>query len=371
MPRRSRPIEYDDVIDNTEEVYPSRAKGDPLLVDRDARYSRRVPRGHGSVVENLDRRHDRERAKPEIPLEGYEYLRDDVLTAERLARLDLNAYRNEEVDKYKDIAYNARGSKPRGRRRSRVSDVEEAYFSHGESTQDYTDSESDVVEEIVSKKKRPVMPRHDHHARMEAIPPSKSVKDERHMRRSKYYDGAFPKNSRSMEAFPGDKRGPRRDAAPRSHQRSHYHIDIVDDESDETDESELDVLPKHGRRGVARGGPIRQKYSTRRRATPSSLSSSSESAGSSEEEELPKVPLPVPVPPIYKDSPRRHKSLNHCKIFKRILVQLLTVRKHQRFKCLAHPVHLPHLVYLIWKQFSTNVKLAIGTSDSPPYLNNV
>lgn len=191
------------------------------------------------------------------------------------------------------------------------------------------------------------------------------------MRRSEYDDGAFPKNSRSMEAFPGDKKGPRRDAAPRSHRRSHYHIDIVDDESDETDESELDVLPKHGRRGMAWPDPTRQKYSTRRRATPSSLSSSPESAGSSEEEELPKVPLPVPVPPIYKESPRRHKSLNHCKGFAGILLQLLTVRQHHRFKYLAHPVHLPLLVYQIWKQSSMNVKLGIGTCDSPFYLNYV
>lgn len=362
MPRRSRPIEYDDVIDDMEEVYPSRAKGDPFLVDHDARYSRRVPRRHGPPVEKLDRRHVRERAKPEIPLEGYEYLRDDALTAERLARLDLNAYRNEEVDKYKNMAHNVRGSKPRGRRSERVSDVEEAYFSNGNSTQDYTDSESDVVEEVVSKKKQPVMPQHDYHPRKKAIPRSKSVKDERHMRRSKYDDGAFPKNSRSMEAFPGDRKCPRRDAAPRSHHRSHFHIDIVDDES-ETDESELDVLPKHGRRGMARGDPIRQKYSTRRRATPS-LSSSPESAGSSEEEELPKVPLPVPVPPIYKSSPRRHKSLNHRKSSTGILLQLLTVRQHQRFKYLAHPAHLPHLVYRTWKQSSASVKLAIGTSDS-------
>lgn len=370
MPRRSRPIEYDDVVDGME-VYPRRARGDRLLVDRDARYSRRVPRGHGPVVEKLDRHHVRERAKPEIPLGGYEYLRDDVLAAERLARLDLNAYRDEEVDKYKDMANDVRGSKSRGRRRERVSDVEEAYFSHADSTQDYTDSESDVVEEIVSKKKRPVMPRHDYRARKEAMPRSKSVKDERHMRRSEYDDGAFPKNSRSMEAFPGDKKGPRCDAAPRSHRRSHYHIDIVDDESDETDESELDVLPKHGRRGMAWPDPTRQKYSTRRRATPSSLSSSPESAGSSEEEELPKVPLPVPVPPIYKESPRRHKSLNHCKGFAGILLQLLTVRQHHRFKYLAHPVHLPLLVYQIWKQSSMNVKLGIGTCDSPFYLNYV
>ncbi|KAL4920875.1 hypothetical protein BDW62DRAFT_175468 [Aspergillus aurantiobrunneus] len=313
MPRRSRPIEYDDVIDDIEhEVYPSRTKGEPLLVDRDARYSsygHRMPRGPGPVVDVLpERRHIRDHAKPEIPHESYEYVRDDVLAAERLAQLDLNAYRTEEVGKGRDAKHSAHGPGPHGRRRSKVHDVEEAYFSLDDPKHGYTDSESDDIEEFVGKSKRPIS-LHDYGRRKEALPRSKSVKEERRVRRSKYEDGAYSKGNRSLEAYARDRNGPRHDAAPRTRHRSHYHIDL-EDESDDSDESEIDVIPQRGRRGVTRRDRIEQKYSARRRGASSSLSSP-ESAGSSEEE-LPKVPLPAPVPPMYKESSRRHKSLGHA-----------------------------------------------------------
>ncbi|KAL4788643.1 hypothetical protein BJX76DRAFT_2181 [Aspergillus varians] len=318
MPRRSRPIEYDDVIDDMEEVYPSRTKGEPMLVDRDSGYGHghRTPRGPGPAVEVLpDRHHVRERAKPEIPDESYEYLRDDVLAAERLARLDLNAYRAEEVEKYRGMKHNARKPPPRGRQRLEIPDVEKAYFSTDDSNPGNIVDESDESEEeFVSKTKRPIS-RHDYDLRKEVLPRGKSVKEEKRVRRSKPGEDVYSKSSRSLEAHADDRKVSRHDNAPRPRHRSHYHIDDLEeeDESNESDESEVDIMPKRGRRGVTRRDLIGQKYSTRKRETSSSSLSSLESAGSSEEE-LPRVPLPVPVPPVYKGSSRRHNPLSYAPV---------------------------------------------------------
>ncbi|KAL4808749.1 hypothetical protein BDV18DRAFT_133106 [Aspergillus unguis] len=315
MPRRSRAVEYDDVIDDDiDEVYPSRHKADPLVLDRDIRPSHRhrLPRGPGPAAEI---RRPRDRLKPELPSDGFEFLRDDVLAAERLARLDLNAYRAEEASRprVKRHSVHVPQAKPRGRRRSRMSDVEEAYFS-GEDSGGYTESEPDEIDGYIESKRS--LYRHAYDPRKEALPRSKSLKDERKMRRSKFDDGPLAQSSRSLNESARDKKGARIEKAPRTRHRSHYHLDIVDDETDPSDEteseSEVDVVPKRGRPGV-RKGRVEQKIAARKRRTSSSSSfssssSSPESAGSSEEE-LPKVPLPVPVPPVYKES-RRHKAVH-------------------------------------------------------------
>ncbi|KAL4941594.1 hypothetical protein BDV06DRAFT_178358 [Aspergillus oleicola] len=333
MPRRSRPVVYDDAIDDIEpEIYPNRSKGEPILVDREPRYSHghRMPRKPvppsppsppilPAPVETIpDRRHARDRTRSEIMPGSYEYVGDDVrdemLAAERLARLDLNAYRNEQVSKYDDLRKAASRTDPRprptprGRRPEKISDVEEAYFSTEESKEGLTDSESDEVEEIITKSKRPVS-KHSYGPRTEALPRSKSVKENGRRPRSKYDDSSFTKSSHSLEEYTRDRTVPRHGHGRPRH-RSHYHLRIEDDidDSNDSEESEVDVIPKRGRREATRREHVKPKYAARRRGT-SSSSSSPESAGSSEE--LPKVPLPVPVPPVYKES-RRHKPISHA-----------------------------------------------------------
>ncbi|KAL4799670.1 hypothetical protein BDV19DRAFT_234277 [Aspergillus venezuelensis] len=327
MPRRSHPVVYDDVIDDMEpEVYPSR-RYEPILVDREPRYSHshRMPRRPvppsppsppipPAPIDPLpDRRHARDRARSEIMPGSYEYVgedvRDEMLAAERLARLDLNAYRNEAVSKYDNLRKAASKAdsrpKPRGRRPEKISDVEEAYFSTEESKDGLTDSESEM-EEVISKSKRPVSSKHSHGLRTETLPRSKSVRDSGRKPRSKYDDGGFTKSNHSLEEYT-DRVGPRH-GGRRPHHRSHYHLRIEDDidDSGDSEESEIDVVPKRGRRGTSRREYVKPKHAARKRG---SSSSSSESAGSSEEE-LPKVPLPVPVPPTFKE-PRRHRPISH------------------------------------------------------------
>ncbi|KAL4925748.1 uncharacterized protein BDV17DRAFT_178097 [Aspergillus undulatus] len=331
MPRRSRPVLYDDVIDDIDpEVYPSRTRGEPILAERVPRYGHghghRMPRvpvppsppsPPAPVVEMPpDRRHMRERVKPEIMPGTFEYIRDDVrddvLAAERLARLDLNAYRNEEVSKYADLRKSAHKPKlqPRGRRRDKISDVEEAYYSTEDSEEGLTNSESEEEETV--RKKGPISRRNFDPPK--EVPRSKSLKEDARTRRSKYDDGGYTKSSHSLEEYTRDKKGPGHGSARRPHHRSHYHIDIEDEivDSDDSDVSEVDVIPTRGRREPTRKDHIKSKYSARSRGTSSSLSSP-ESAGSSEDEELPKVPLPVPVPPVYKES-KRHKGFGHAPI---------------------------------------------------------
>ncbi|KAL5042685.1 hypothetical protein BDW71DRAFT_210927 [Aspergillus fruticulosus] len=323
MPRRTRPVEYDDIIDDMEEVYPNRMKGE-VLIDRNVRYGHgqghRMPRAPGPppapVAEILpDRRHRRGRSKPEYPHEDLEYLRDDVLAAERRARLDLDAYRAEEARKYREERHGIRESRPRpqprvrGRRRSKISDIEQVYFSHDDSDHGTTESESDEMDEFIETKRS--ISRNDLDARKEALPRSKSLKEEKRVRQSIYGEDVYPKGSRSLEEYVRDSKGSRHDIVPRQRHRSHYHIDLTEDKTPESDES-VDVVPTRGRQGVVRRNHVEQRYSARRRVT-SSSSSSPESAGSSEEE-LPKVPLPIPVPPLYKESSRRHKPLGHVPV---------------------------------------------------------
>ncbi|KAL5003631.1 hypothetical protein BDV10DRAFT_1026 [Aspergillus recurvatus] len=325
MSRRTRPVEYDDVLDDMEEVYPSRLKGE-VLIDRDVRYGHgrghRMPLAPGpppaSFAEILpDRRRRRSRSKPEYPHEDLEYLRDDVLAAERRARLDLDAYRAEEARKYREERHGIRESRPRpqprirGRRRSKIADVEEVYFSHADSDHGTTESESDEMDEFIETKRS--ISRHDLDARKEALPRSKSLKEEERVRQSIYDEDVYRKGSRSLEEYARDRKGSRHDTVPRPPHRSHYHIDLAEDETDESDES-VDIIPTRGRQGVVRRNHLEHKYSPRQRETSSSSSSSSpESAGSSEEE-LPRVPLPVPVPPLYKESSRKHKPLGHAPV---------------------------------------------------------
>ncbi|KAL4904495.1 hypothetical protein BDW74DRAFT_25425 [Aspergillus multicolor] len=328
MPRRSRPVEYDDVIDDMEEVYPSWMKGEPVLIDRDLRYGHghghRMPRAPGPpppppAVEILpDRRHHRGRSKPEFAHEDLEYLRDDVLAAERRARLDLDAYRAEEARKLKEEVFNTYEPRlrhqpqprHRGRRRSRIE--EEVYLSQYDSDHGSTDSESDEMDEYIEKKRS--ISRTELDPRKGPLPRSKSLKEEKRAQRALYGDGLYPKSSHSLEEYGRERRASRPNAVPRPRHRSHYHVDLESEETDESDESDesVDVVPQRGGPGVVRRNHVEQKrYAARRRETSSSSSSSSpESAGSSEEE-LPKVPLPVPVPPVYKESSRRHKPLGH------------------------------------------------------------
>jgi hypothetical protein len=311
MPRRARPVEHDDVIDDTEyRVYPRRAKGEPL-VDLDARYGHRIP--HEPVGEILERRHAREKVRPDIPHESYEYLQDDALVADRLARLDLNAYSPEKIEKYVNQRLNARQT--RGRPQSKASSVEETYFSPDESKQIYTDSESDEIENYLEKTKRPT-PRHKPDIRKEPLSRSKHVKEEKRTRRPVIEEPIYTKSSRSVEEVTEDWKGSH-GARPRSFHRSHYNLgfEAEDDESDMSEDSELEDIPKHRRQRVTRRNRVELKYPSRTRdiSSSSSFLSSSESPGSSESE-LPKVPLPVPIPPVYKDPSRRHKSLSHGRI---------------------------------------------------------
>ena len=309
MPRRSRLVEYDDVIEDMEEVYPSRMKGE-VLIDRDVRYGHghghRMPRAPGPplapVAEVLpDRRHRRGRSKAGYPHEDLEYLRDDVLAAERRARLDLDAYRAEGARKYREERHISHKSQPqlqpgsRGRRRSKISDVDEVYYSHDDSHHGITESESDEMDEYIEAKRS--ISRHELDARKEALQRSKNLKEEKRTRQSSYDEDMYPKGSRAPEEYARDRKGPPHDSVLRPRHRSHYHIDLVEDETTESDES-VDIAPTPGRQGVVRRTHLEQKYSARRRAATSSLSSP-ESAGSSEEE-LPRVPLPIPVPPVYK-----------------------------------------------------------------------
>ncbi|RDW72453.1 uncharacterized protein DSM5745_07625 [Aspergillus mulundensis] len=328
MHRRSRPVVYDDVMDDMEEIY---MKGEPVQIDRDLRYAHghghghRMPRAPGPpppppAVEILpDRRNHRGRSKPEYLHEDLEYLRDDVLAAERRARLDLDAYRAEEARKLKEEVFNTYEPRlrhqpqprHRGRRRSKISDVEEVYFSHDDSDHDHIDSESDEMDEFIEKKRS--MSRNELDPRKGPLPRSKSLKEEKRAQRSVYGDGLYPKNSRSLEEYERERKGPRPNAVTRPRHRSHYHVDLESEETDESDES-VDVIPQRGGRGVVRRNHVEQeRYSARRRETSSLSSSSPESAGSSADE-LPKVPLPVPVPPVYKESSRRHKPLGHAPV---------------------------------------------------------
>jgi hypothetical protein len=181
-------------------------------------------------------------------------------------------------------------------------------------------------------------------ARKEALQRSKNLKEGKRTRQSSYDEDVYPKGSRPPEEYARDRKDPPHDSILRPRHRSHYHIDLIEDETTESDES-VDIVPTRGRQGVVRRNHLEQKYSARRRAT--SSSSSPESAGSSEEE-LPRVPLPVPVPPVYKESPRRNKPLGHGKVPTRASLQLLILRQRQCIRylvllaCLALPVRLVH-----------------------------
>ncbi|KAL4980486.1 hypothetical protein BDW66DRAFT_55850 [Aspergillus desertorum] len=323
MRHRTRPAEYDDVVDGMEEVYPSRMKGE-VLIDRDVRYrhdhGHRMPRATGPPVAPVaeilpDRRHRRGRSKPEHSHEELEYLRDDVLAAERRARLDLDAYRTEEARKYREERYSVHQSLPRPqprisrRRHSKISDVEEVYFSHDDSDNSTTESEADEMDDFIERKR--LISRHDFVPHKEALPRSKSLKEKNRVRQSVYDKDVYPKGSHSLEECGRGRKGSHHDTIPRPRHRSHYHIDLAEDETTESDES-VDVVPTRGRQEMVRRNHPEPKYSTRRRAT-SSSSSSPESAGSSEEE-LPKVPLPIPVPPLYKESSGRRKALGHVPV---------------------------------------------------------
>ncbi|KAL2812376.1 hypothetical protein BJX63DRAFT_247001 [Aspergillus granulosus] len=317
MPRRPRPVEYDDVAyDIDHDIYPGRARGGPIN-DRDAPYGHRAP--HGPYVEILERRHVRDRAQPEIPRASYEYLHDGNRVAEKLERLDLDPYPREAIiDSYrrkKDEIKRA-ANKSRGRPRSRgMSEMEDAYYSTEESDEEEYESESDHIVEPVRRPKNRSIPRHEYEARKEPIPRSNNPKEERRVHRSKYdEEEMYPKHGSSREEHLGSRRSARHDPPPRPPHRSHYHVDIndVESDSDESDESE-GVMSRRGMRTMMQTERLKSKhYPTRNRdISPSSPSSLSSTADLSESE-LPKVPLPVPVSPFYKDLSKKHKSLNHA-----------------------------------------------------------
>ncbi|KAL2849223.1 hypothetical protein BJY01DRAFT_245990 [Aspergillus pseudoustus] len=310
MPRRSRPVGYDDIAQDIDHgIYPSRVKGGPII-DQDAPYGHRAPQG--PYVEILERRHVRDRAQREIPRESYEYLHDGDLVAEKLERLDLDPYpRDKIVDSYRrkkdDIGRAA--EKSRGRPRSRgMSEMEDAYYSTEESDEEYESESNDVVEPVQRQKKRSIS-RHEYEARKNPIPRSKNPKERKRIHRSTYEEEVYPKSGSSREDYMGSRRNARHDP-PRPQHRSHYHVDIDDIESDESDESE-DI--RREQRTMSQKESMKSKYyPTRKRdispSSPSSLSSTEDLS----ESELPKVPLPVPVPPFYNDSGRKHKHLNHA-----------------------------------------------------------
>lgn len=229
-----------------------------------------------------------------------------MLAAERLAQLDLDAYRAEKPSKprMKKPIIHSPPPKPHGRRRSRISDVEEAH-SFRDDSGSYTDNEPDEMDGFIETKRS--ISRHGYGPQRKAVPRSNGLKDDLKVRRSKF-GGPPTQSSRSLGEYAMAKKSRHYAAAPRTRHRSHYHIDIEDDGSDGSDGSEMDIVPKRGRLRGKRD-QLQPKFSSRRRSSSSSTSSSPESAGSSEE--LPKVPLPVPVPPPYTESRRRHKSLGH------------------------------------------------------------
>ncbi|KAL4877482.1 hypothetical protein BJY04DRAFT_127434 [Aspergillus karnatakaensis] len=316
MPRRNRMAAYDNVVDDMEyQPYSRRTKGEPLF-DMDARYGQRIP--HEPVQEILERRHVREKVKPEIPRESYEYLEDDAMAADRLSRLDLNAYSPESINNY--VKQRISGRQARGRPPSSDSgDDDDAFFSPEEAKELYTESgsDSDEIEEYIENKKR-TGTRHKPEVRKEHLPRSKQVKEEKRSRRAVIEEPVFTKSSRSVEESTRERKGPRVAARPRPQHRSHYDLGLEEEddetESDESDDEIIETIPKPSRRRVTKRDRVERKYSTQKGdvSSSSSILSSSESLGSSESE-LPKVPLPIPIPPIHKDSPRRHKSLGHGK----------------------------------------------------------
>ncbi|KAL2852184.1 hypothetical protein BJX68DRAFT_61133 [Aspergillus pseudodeflectus] len=315
MPRRSRPVEYDDIVhDIDHDIYPSRAKGGPII-DREAPYGHRAP--PGPYVEILERRHVRDRAQPEIPRDSYEYLHDGDRVAEKLERLDLDPYPREEiVESYRrkkdDIKRAA--AKSRGRPRSRgMSEMEDAYYSTEESDEEY-ESESDEIVEPVRREKKRSISRHEYETRKEPIPRSRHPKEEKRVHRSMYEEEVYPKSGSSREDhMSSHRKSARYEPPPRPRHRSHYHVDIDDVESDESDESEGITARPEARIMMQKERIKNKQYAARNRAiSPSSPSSLSSSADLSESE-LPKVPLPVPVPPpFFKEPGKKHKSLNHA-----------------------------------------------------------
>jgi hypothetical protein len=269
-------------------------------------------------VEILERRHVRDRAQPEIPRESYEYLHDGDRVAEKLERLDLDPYPREEiVESYRrkkdDIKRAA--AKSRGRPRSRgMSEMEDAYYSTEESDEEY-ESESDEIVEPVRRQKKRSISRHEYETRKEPIPPrSRHPKEEKRVHQSTYEEEVYPKSGSSRENHMSSHRGSARyePPPPRPRHRSHYHVDIDDVESDESDESEGISARREARIMMQKERIKNKHYAARNRAiSPSSPSSLSSSADLSESE-LPQVPLPVPVPPpFYKEPGKKHRSLNH------------------------------------------------------------
>ncbi|KAL3468597.1 hypothetical protein BJX64DRAFT_246330 [Aspergillus heterothallicus] len=314
MPRRSRPVQYDDVVrDIDHDIYSSRATGGPII-DRDAAYGHRAP--HGPYVEILERRHVRDRAQPEIPRASYEYLHDGDRVAEKLERLDLDPFpRDEIIDSFRqkkdDIKRAAQKSSGRPRSRG-MSEIEDAYYSTEESDEEY-ESESNEVVDPPRRQKKGSRSGHEYEARKEPIPRSKNPKVEMRVHRSTYEEEVYPKSSSPREEYMGSRRSARQDPPPppRPHHRSHYHVDIDDVESDESDESDH-AMPRREPRRMMQKERIQSKhYATQNRdISPSSPSSLSSTADLSESE-LPQVPLPVPVPPFYKDPSRKYKSINN------------------------------------------------------------
>ncbi|KAL2868531.1 uncharacterized protein BJX67DRAFT_379910 [Aspergillus lucknowensis] len=308
MPRRSRPVEYDDVVDDIEHgLYPGRVKGG-LQVDRDAHYAHRPP--NSPPVEIFDRRHFSGRPRPEIPHESYEYLQEDARIAEGLGRLNLDAYPPEvnDINRGKTRGTDGNADRPRGRSGSRLPGMEEAYFSTDESDSGYTDSQSDKREGFARRQKRPVS-RHGYDIHKEPVPRSKGLKESR-VHQSRYDGEMYIKSSRAGENSRESRGRTRYDTNPQQLHRSHYHVNLGGEE-DESNDCEEDAIPRHSRRGVARRNHIKQKYPARsQRVSLSSSSSTSSSSAELSDSELPKVPLPPPVPPVYKNS--RNKSINHA-----------------------------------------------------------
>ncbi|KAI9372569.1 hypothetical protein BJX61DRAFT_436763 [Aspergillus egyptiacus] len=293
MPRRTRPVEYEDLIDDLEYgMYTNRTKGEPLL-DRSSRYSHRPPKA--PVVELTERR-VQGGAKPEISRESYEYLRDDDKVARRLAKLHVDDYARERMDVYMPKRRTA--NRAAGRLRPRIP---EESSSSSESDEEYSDSESDEAVEVVRRPKRAVSRQR-----------SASVKERRRVHLSKYDAEDYPKNPRSREDYAGGRKSSQYDTVPRARRRSHYRIDLPE-EDDESDTSEEEVVPRHDRRRVSRKDHVKQKYSARAREPSISPSSPSSSSATSSESEIPEIPLPVPMSSTYKESSRRRKSISNGK----------------------------------------------------------
>jgi hypothetical protein len=194
-----------------------------------------------------------------------------------------------------------------------MSEMEDAYYSTEESDEEY-ESESDEIVEPVRRQKKRSISRHEYETRKERIPPrSRHPKEEKRVHQSTYEEGVYPQSGSSREDhMSSHRRSAHHELPPRPRHRSHYHVDIDDVESDESDESEGISARREAQIMMQKERIKNKHYAARNRAiSPSSPSSLSSSADLSESE-LPQVPLPVPVPPpFYKEPSKKHRSLNH------------------------------------------------------------